>query len=82
MFNLVQNYNTMGAPLLQIKDLTVAFEKENKVAVNACFDVASAPNVEALMSKYGFKAVGKYEGKYPIMLNKDIKNGPLGRYLR
>ena len=25
----MQNYNTLGAPLLQIKDLTVAFEKEN-----------------------------------------------------
>lgn len=74
----------MWAPFLyrnlakQMKD----FEKKYAVDLHACFAIASAPNVERLMLKYGFEQVGLYEQKYPVMVNKDIKAGTLGRYLR
>jgi len=58
------------------------FMQKEKLPVAACFTVASAPEAVKLCGKYGFVEVAKFDGKYPVMLNKNITAGRLGGYLR
>lgn len=62
----------------QIKE----FCRKQAVRVQGCFAVASAMAAEEILRHYGFVEVAKFEGKFPIMLLRDIYAGKMGAYLR
>jgi excisionase family DNA binding protein len=56
--------------------------RQKQVRIDGCFAIATTEESYRLLDRYGFCKVADFEGKHPIMLNRDITTGRLGGYLR
>jgi len=59
-----------------------SFAQENGIRYRDAFAVAAVGEAETMLARYGFETVALYEDKYPLMVNRDVTKGRLGRYLR
>jgi excisionase family DNA binding protein len=63
----------------QIKE----FFRTHQMRINTIFAIAAGDDVPMMLERYGFTPNGyTFEGKYPVMINKDIENSRVGIYVK